>query len=304
VKHVSRTLLLCAHLLAAGALLLFSAAGASFNTPTEPRISLIRSNTGIVRVTYEGQTNFQYIIRASTNLPNWFNLTTNVASTSQTFFTDKAATNSSKRFYSAVAFKSSMFYLGQAGGSDAVSYLLYVRTNNHGTLLGLNTARQIGEAQDLYFDEGGVCCGELLSFASGCLTNFSYRSSGTYTNSTNSIGLFQAAAHLNSGLFRNAAGFYTGTCDGSCPGTAQALVAADGSIAFYVTDSTGAYTDAWLGMLNSSGLTLSGNPVPGRIYIKATLNSGAFTISGIYSNGCLDHAGSGNLQLSIVDHAY
>jgi hypothetical protein len=172
VKHCSWKLQLLLHLLALGAVPAFSGFGASFNIPTEPRVSLIRSNNGVVRVTYDGQTNYQYILRASTNLPNWFNLSTNVPLSNPTFFVDKAATNSARRFYSAVAFKSSMFYYGGAAGDDAGPFLLYVRTNNIGTLLGRSTARQIGESRsNLLFDPSGVCCGQLLAFASGCLTN-------------------------------------------------------------------------------------------------------------------------------------
>jgi hypothetical protein len=295
------------HLLALGAAPVAWVSGASFNIPTEPRISLIRSNNGVVRLTYQGQTNYQYILRASTNLQNWVNLTTNVPLTSPTSFTDNAATNSPRRFYSAVAFKSSMFYDGVfADENDTWSYLLYVRTNNTGILLGRNDSRHIGESRtNLLFDPAGICCGQLLSFASGCLTNSPWVATGTYTNlnNTNSTGNFRLFSRMNAGSFRNAAGFYSGHYEGSCSGTAQALVTADGLAVFYLGDGT-TYSDAWIGLLNASGKTPFGFPVAGTLFVSATLNLAAFTITGTYTNACADRIGTGTFQLSIVDHAY
>ena len=44
------------------------------------------------------------------------------------------------------------------------------------------------------------------------------------------------------------------------------------------------------------------SPIAARII--PTLNPSTFTITGTYSNGCLDRSGTGTLQLTIVEHAY
>jgi hypothetical protein len=60
-----------------------------------------------------------------------------------------------------------------------------------------------------------------------------------------------------------------------------------------------------MGTLLSSGATAgSGNSGTGHLGISAALNFGTFTVIGTYNNGCADKAGTGTLQLSIVDHAY
>ena len=140
-------------------------------------------NTGIVRVNYEGQTNFQYIIRASTNLPTWFNLATNMATNAATsFVTDNAATNSPQRFYSAAALKSPMFYYGTTAGSEAGTFILFVRTNNVGTLFALNNTRNIGErVQSMQFDANGNYSGPLYSHASCSLSLSNNILAGRYT---------------------------------------------------------------------------------------------------------------------------
>ena len=87
------------HLLAFGAAPVFSTFGASFNIPTEPRISLIRSNNGVVRLPYQGQTNYQYILRASTNLQSWTNLDAPFTGDGQIFRKLYPARENPKLFY-------------------------------------------------------------------------------------------------------------------------------------------------------------------------------------------------------------
>jgi hypothetical protein len=310
VKVAFRKFLLWAHLLAVGSHFLCASFGASFNTPAEPRISLVRSDTGVVQVNYEGQTNFQYIIRASTNLPVWFNLATNIATNAATsFITDNAATNSSQRFYSAAALKSPMFYYGTTAGGEACIFILYVRTNNLGTLFALNNTRNIGErVQNMQFDANGNYSGPLYSHASCALSLSNNILAGRYTNTASLTGSITGTNRNNYGFFRTAAGLYSGTFGAgtSCAGsTIQGLLSADGFLVFYITNAAGSYTDAWTGQANANtGSFASAQIPPVTVHLSGTVSVFSATISGSYIHGCPDRAGAGSVSLARSEKAY
>jgi hypothetical protein len=288
-------------ILAAGGAGLVSAA--SFNEPGIPaRLSLIRSNNGVVRLTYQGQTNFQYLLQASTNLSTWSNLSTNVMTNGLMTFVDNAATNNSLRFYSATTLKTPMFYYGTNSGPEAGKFLLMIRTNNVGTLFAFNTARNRGERMtNMQFDSTGRYCGPLFANASGCLQVTTTNLIGTYTNTANGTGSMSATNRNNFGAFRNVAGLYTANFTGAgvCPGTIQAMVSADGSMFFFVISTSGTYTDASVAQaMAGNGSFGDASPPPNSIHITGTLSAITATISGSYIHACSDHAGAGAVSMT------
>ncbi|MDB6033184.1 MAG: hypothetical protein JWM16_3522 [Verrucomicrobiales bacterium] len=277
--------------------------GASFNEPgVSGQLSLIRSNNGVVRITYQGQTNFQYIIQASSNLVNWSAISTNVVSSGPISFLDNPATNLPRRFYSATTLKTPMFYYGTTTGNEAGKFLLMIRTNNVGTLFALNTARNRGERMlTMPFDSDGRFCGPLFASASGCLQVSATNVTGTYTNTSNQTGSISGTNRYNFGGFRNAAGLYTAAFSGAgvCPGTVQALVSADGAMFFYVASTSGAYTDAAVAQaMSGNGSFGDPNPPANSIHITGSLSANSATISGSYIHACPDRAGAGALSMS------
>jgi hypothetical protein len=277
--------------------------GASFNEPgVSAQLSLIRSNNGAVRITYQGQTNFQYVIQASSNLVNWSSISTNVMSNGPVSFVDNPATNFPRRFYSATTLKTPMFYFGTNSGPEAGKFLLMIRTNNVGTLFAFNTARNRGERMlTMQFDSDGRYCGPLFTFASGCLQVSATNVIGTYTNTLNQTGSLSGTNRYNFGGFRNAAGLFTASFSGAgvCPGTIQALVSADGAILFYVASTSGAYTDASVAQaMSGNGSFGDPNPPANSIHITGTLSANAATISGSYIHACPDRGGAGALSMS------
>jgi hypothetical protein len=277
--------------------------GASFNEPgVSAQLSLVRSNNGAIRITYQGQTNFQYVIQASSNLVNWSSISTNVMSNGPVSFLDNPATNFPRRFYAAITLKTPMFYFGINSGPEAGKFLLMIRTNNLGTLFAFNTARSRGERMtNMQFDATGRYCGPLFANASGCLQVTTTNLIGTYTNTANGIGSMSATNRNNFGIFRTVAGLYSTsfTGGGVCPGTIQALVSADGEMFFYIINASGTYTDAAVAQaMPGNGSFGEANPPPGSFHVSGTLNAITGTIGGIYSHACPDESGTGNLSMS------
>lgn len=281
---------------------------ASFNVPASPTLSLIRSNNGVVRLAYQGPTNFQYLLRVSSDLASWSTLSTNVASSNTMFFVDNAATNQPRRFYSATALKTAMFYYGTSTGNEAGKFLLVVRTNNVGTLFGFNTSRNKGERTlNMQFDAEGKYCGPLFAQTSGCLTITPTGISGNYTNNLNQTGTLTGTNRFNFGNFRNAAGLYSANFAGAgiCPGTIHALVSADGLIFFYVINNSGTYTDASIGQaMGGTGGFGDPSPPPSSIHITGTLNPNTAVISGSYIHACPDRTGAGGISMSRSERVF
>jgi hypothetical protein len=263
----------------------------------------------VVRINYEGQTNFQYIIRFSTNLPIWFNIITNIAMNgTATFFVDNAATNSPQRFYSAAALRSPMFYYGTTSGNETGAFILFVRTNNIGTLFALNNSRNIGErTQNMQFDANGNYSGPLYSHASCSLSLSNNILAGRYTNTASLTGTITGTNRFTYGFFRNVAGLYSGAFPGGgvCAGTIQALLSADGLLVFYVVDSSGSYTDAWTGQANAgSGSFASAQTPTTSIHLSGTVNLISSTISASFQHACSDHTALGGVSLTRSEKAY
>jgi hypothetical protein len=229
--------------------------------------------------------------------------------TASSFVTDNAATNSPQRFYSAAALKSPMFYYGTTSGSEAGIFILFVRTNNIGTLFALNNTRNIGErVQNMPFDANGNYSGPLYSHASCALSLSNNILSGRYTNSASLAGTITGTNRFNYGQTRNVAGLYSGVFGAgtSCAGsTIQGLLSADGFLVFYIANGDSSYTDGWTGQVapTTGGFgTTSGTAAT--IHISGTVNLFSANMVGSYVHACPDRAGAGSLSLSRAEKAY
>src|SRR5437899_6539827 len=111
---------------AAGLLLSTGAFSADFNLPSAPSLALTRgSNT--TSVTYRGQTNFQFILYASSNSTSWTGLVTNLCTNSQMAFSE---TNRPIRFYKATSLKTPLIFTCTNDGPQNAAFAIFARTND------------------------------------------------------------------------------------------------------------------------------------------------------------------------------
>src|SRR5439155_17078273 len=156
-----RLLILAVASLTAAAVLSLArvALSADFNLPSAPSLSLVRgSNT--TTVTYRGQTNFQFILYASSNSTSWSGLVTNLCTSPQMTFSE---TNRPVRFYKAASLKTPLIYQCSFSGADSGSFMLFARTNDTLALVGYSTSGTHGEFADpLPIGTNNLYAGNLL----------------------------------------------------------------------------------------------------------------------------------------------
>jgi len=276
-----------------------AACGATFNVPNPASLSLERS-TGSIRIYYEGQVNFQYMLLASSNAFSWSPVLTNMATAARMTYIDTQASNRQARFYKASSLKTGFIYQGAFAGADTGGFMLFARTNNVGTFLGYNTrAGALGgeRATGISIAPDGNFCARLIGEGNACGTFSGATVSGNFTNSANGRGTFSGNQKSNGGAFRFSAGFYRGTYSGSCAGNLEAIIAADGTMILYQASSS---SDNDAGMVTIAGNGSFTVATPKGQHFTGTLNSVNLIMSGSYIHGC-NSEGFGTFSLSRVE---
>jgi len=231
---------------------------ASYNVPAPASLS-VTSSVGGASITYRGATNFQFLIQVSSNWVTWSMLSSNLTTNQVMTIVDAKATNQPARFYKAVSLVTPFLYQGTFSGSEQGKFLLFARTNNQATFIGINTlaTHPRGEfANALDVAEDGNSCGTYLAGAPGCLLlTASNTISGKFTNATSHVaGTLTGTQKANSGIFNGAAGLYSGTVPAPHSGSAKLLLCPDGTAAFYRTDSPNGRNDGQVWLMPSSGI--------------------------------------------------
>jgi hypothetical protein len=117
---------------------------ATYNVPNPASLSLT-SMVGGARMTYRGATNFRFLVQSSTDWTSWSLVASNVATNRTMAVRDNSAGSFPERYYRAVTLKTSLFYQGTFSGGEAGNFVLFARTNNQVTFLGVNTTRARAE---------------------------------------------------------------------------------------------------------------------------------------------------------------
>jgi len=295
-----RLLILAIARACAAAVLLVSGAAfsADFNLPSAPSLSLTRgSNT--MTVTYRGQTNFQFILYASSNSTSWTGLVTNLCTSPQMTVSE---TNRPIRFYKATSLKTPLIYQCSFSGIDSGSFMLFARTNDTVALVGYSTSGTHGEFADpLPIGASNRYAGNLLASRTGLLILSSNNVSGSVSNGASRTGNIGGVLKPNVGPFQNSAGLYSGTYSDACFGTLKGVLAADGTFILFVSDTTGV-TDGGIIRINSNGsftvATLRGSHYTG------TLNPATRTMTGNYVHGICDGFSPGSFSMSRTEKVF
>jgi len=271
---------------------------ADFNLPSAPSLSLTRGGATSI-VTYHGQTNFQFILYASSNSTSWNGLLTNLCTSPQMTFSE---TNRPIRFYKATSLKTPLIYQCSFSGADSGSFMLFARTNDSLALVGYSTSGTHGEFADpLPVGTNNLYAGNFLASRTGTLILTSNSVSGTVTNGPAQSARINGILKPNVGPFQASAGLYSGTYSDACFGTLKAILAADGTFILFVSDNTGV-TDGGLIGINSNGsftvATLRGSHYTG------TLNQSSRTITGQYAHGICDGFSPGSFSMSRTEKVF
>jgi hypothetical protein len=266
---------------------------ADFNLPAAPLISLARGSNN-TSVTYRGQTNCIYAIYGSTNAINWSGLTTNLCTNAVMTFSE---TNRPTRFYKATSFQTPLIYTCTNSGPDYGAFALFVRTNDTFALIGY-TALVPGStgggefSSSLSIGTNNRFSGNLLAGRPAAV-NFAFnRITGTITNAApKPVGNISGFLNTSAGPLQNAAGFYSGTFNGSCSGTLKAIVTADRTITMYIDDTVGGNDGGVATILSDNSFQVIGVKGSGPHY-TGTVNPITRIISGSYIHGKCDPAGA------------
>jgi hypothetical protein len=178
-------------------------------------------------------------------------------------------------------------YMGQFTGQvDAGGFAVMVRSNALAYVVGYNTANDDGVSKEAFT----VAANGTFSFltdqadwVAGTVTASTI--SGTFTNSTFNPGTYSGTRKADTGIHAADAGYYVGNFTNlvyNFVGSARAVLAADGTIFFYSSDSTG---DGGGYCTINSGNTVSGTTVPDGFTVGGTLNTTTKVISGSYKSG-------------------
>jgi hypothetical protein len=261
---------------------------ATYNVPNPASLSLT-SMVGGARLTYRGATNFRFLVQSSTDWTSWSLVASNVATNRTMAVRDNSAGSFPERYYRAVTLKTSLFYQGTFSGGEAGNFVLFARTNNQVTFLGVNTTRARAEfLTPLTVNTNGTGCGTYIAGAPGCVSLTATSTvSGRFTNAASQAGTLTGGQKANYGIFSQYAGYYTGTFSGFCPGTARALFCPDGTLAIYFVDSNTQRTDGQVAVILANNL-LDFYLVSGAGHVLGTFAPSTRTFSGtIHENpGC------------------
>ncbi|HEY0455194.1 MAG TPA: hypothetical protein VGE41_02400 [Verrucomicrobiae bacterium] len=272
-----------------------------FNVPAPPLLSIIRSNSGVVRLNYEVQTQFWYVVRASSNGLNWTSLFTNISPVASSNYVDTGAVTNSRRFYSAIALKTPRIFEGVVNGAGELGgFLLYIRTNNVATLLGYDSNRTIGLKQDgITIGSDGLWCGPLIGSLSICTNVSSNKFGGFFSTSTGTPWNCACNVEPSLGSFQRQAGWFSGNWGaGGCSGTIQAILCPNGTIYFFLADADGVHTDGYFGTVLGNAFGPIAFPSGMHITGTVNLNPTSPTISGTITHACPSRDQSGTLGLT------
>lgn len=284
---------------AAMLLLAMAAFAADFNLPSAPSVSLTRgSNTSTV--TYRGQTNFQFILYASSNSTSWTGLVTNLCTSAQMTFSE---TNRPIRFYKASSLKTPLIYQCSFSGADSGSFMLFARTNDTAALVGYRSSGTSGEFSDpLPIGANNRYAGNLLVGRTGILILTSNNVSGSVSNGASRTGTIGGALKPNVGPFQASAGLYSGGYSDACVGTLKGILAADGTFILFVSDTLGG-TDGGIAILSSTGSPTTVATLRGSHY-NCKLNAATRTITGDYAHGICDGVSPGFFTMSRTEKVF
>lgn len=168
-----------------------------------------------------------------------------------------------------------------AGQSDNGGFAVLVRADRSAIVVGYNTPANEG-----VFGEFNLSIGGRFSFLtlqggriSGAFTNST--SSGTFVSSTGESGSFAGTKRPAAGIQQANVGHYRGTYSGALNGDADAVLAADGTLFFYVSDFTG--DGGGFGTVDASNqldaVTVEGTKIQG------SLDPVAGSIEGTFGDG-------------------
>ena len=162
------------------------------------------------------------------------------------------------------------FQVGENG-----KFLLFARTNNTATFLGLNTTRGRMElANGLSVSTNGSFCGTFIVGAPGCgLLTQTNTVSGNFTNAAHVAGNLKGAQKSNTGPYASAAGVYVGTYDGfdlGSIGSITVLICPDGTIGIYMINFATQVTNGQITTMGANGML--DLPLL-RAHVQGTLNT-------------------------------
>jgi hypothetical protein len=270
-------------------LLAFAALSADFNSPSAPLLSLTRGSNNTT-VTYRGQTNCAYALYGSSNAVNWSGLITNLCTNAVMTFTE---TNRPTRFYKGTSFETPLIYSCTNSGPDYGAFGLFVRTNDTFALIGYtaqapNTTGRGEFSNSLGIGTDNSFAGTLLAGRSATVRFAFTNVSGTLTNvSPKPNGAISGYLNTSGGPLQNAAGFYSGSFNGSCSGTLKAIVTADRTIFMYIDDTIGGNDGGVSPILTDNSFQIIGVKGSGPHY-TGTVNPITRIISGSYIHGKCD----------------
>ena len=286
---------------AAGAVLLFCSAAfsADFNLPSAPLLSLTRGSNNTT-VTYRGQTNFQFILYASSNSTSWIGLVTNLCTNAQMTVSE---TNRPTRFYKATSFKTPLIFTCTNEGPQNGAFAIFARTNDTFALVGYTASSAVvtgrGEfSNSLSIGNDNTFTGTVLAGRAGILQFTSNRISGTVTNGgTSANGRVSGNLTPDVGQLQAASGFYSGSFSGSCIGTLKAIVTADGTIFLFINDNIAGPDGGSAPILSNFSFTVVGVRGVGP-HFTGTVNPVTKSISGQYIHGQCDGIGVGTFTMT------
>lgn len=271
---------------------------ADFNTPSTPSVSVVRGSNSTT-VTYRGQINYQYAIYGSTNMTNWTGLTTNLCTAAAMTFTE---TNRPARFYKATCIKTPLFYTNSFSGAEIGAFMVFVRTNDTMALVGYDGVLEGAFSNSLGVGTNNQCCGTIFANRTGCLNFTSNSVSGNLTNGTARVGTVVGGLKSNAGIYQAAAGVYSGTIDAAsdCPGTMNAILAADGTFYFYVQYPSGFSDGGWT-TITSGGFTVL---TPHGAHYYGAISISQRVITGTFQHGCDSVQGLGNYSMTRTEKLF
>ena len=175
-------------------------------------------------------------------------------------------------------------YMGKFTGQvDNGGFGVMLRSNGLAYAVGYNTPQDEGVFATAFpvsvngtfattTGQGGRVSG---TFTSGSL-------SGTFTNSTGQTGTFSGNRKADSGIHSADVGYYEGTFGGVVTGNAYGVVAADGTMFFFTTGTSG--ESGGYATLNATN-GFSATTVPDNTDVSGSLNPATHVLSGTYSSG-------------------
>jgi hypothetical protein len=257
-----------------------TARASDFNTPFPATLSLSRTNNNST-IVYRGQTNFQYVLYASSNSMVWTPFLTNLCTSTAMSLTE---TNRPIRLYKAVSLKTPLFYQCTFSGNENGQFMLFVRANDTAALMGFNSALQQGAfANSLAIGTNNQFCGTVLPDRTGCLLFTSNSISGSLSNGATRTATVTGTLKANNGPFQSSAGIYSGTLTSGCGGTVKAMLTPDGTLFIYAIYDTGT-TDGGVGSV------LAGNTFSSIPTARGAHYTGALSPSQLLMQGTIDHA--------------